>query len=217
MPPPSKCPRLPPSWLQWVLIRSGDFRWWTNMSWQTTSPPSTYLFLLLPLHPFTFVDVTWRDSFVNPLPVPSLSICLPQPPDPILLLFHRCQWSWRDCCVGVCVWVSAESEEAGTKPSGASVHTGAAPPCCPRNSCQGLFISVLQVNSTVAFMCLTTVLTRVYLSIRSGQGGPRRHSTHGEHPPAVAAAVAHHHSGAFALYRYCSSYFLWLTTRTIPP
>lgn len=125
MPPPSKCLCPPLSWLQWFLIRAGDFRWWTNMSWQTPSPPLTYPLPLLPLHPFTSVNVTWRDSFVSPLPNPSLSVCLPQPPDPSLLLFRQCQQSWRVCCV--CVRVGGESEETETKLSRAEVHTGAAP------------------------------------------------------------------------------------------
>lgn len=34
-----------------------------------------------------------------PSPKPTLSVCLPQPPDPSLLLFCHCQESGGDCCV----------------------------------------------------------------------------------------------------------------------
>ena len=91
--------------------------------WHTTSPPLTYLLPLFPLHPFTSVNVTWQVTFVNPLPNPSFSVHLPQPPDPSPLLFSQCQQSWGN----VCVWVGRESEETETKLRRAEVHTGAAP------------------------------------------------------------------------------------------
>lgn len=67
-----------PPWLQYLLIKPAKFcKWWTSMSWRTPCPLLTHLLPLLSLHPFAFVNVTWRDSFVNnpPRAVSFLSVC----------------------------------------------------------------------------------------------------------------------------------------------
>lgn len=122
MPPLSSVCASPP-WLQYLLIKPAKFcRWWTSMSWQTPCPLLTHPLPLLSLHPFAFVNVTWRDSFVNNRPRAASFVCLPQPPDPSLLLSHQCQQRWRGCCA--CL-TRRKLKNLEMNLSTAKVHTGA--------------------------------------------------------------------------------------------